>query len=608
LTAKLMASLRQTRASARDGLRSYGRILAYVRPHRIRLALAAAILVLVGLLTLVLPWAVQRLVDGVVVAQDVSQLDLVALVLFGTFLVRSLLGFVSTYLLAWVGERVVVRLRRDVYEHLLTQSLGYFSEQRTGEIVSRISNDVLVIQYAVTGNLVGLLQQVVTAAGIVVVVGLMNWRLTLVMALALPGMMLVAQLLGRRMRRIAKAVQNTLAQMSSAVEETVGGIRTVKSFAREDYEGGRFAAKVDTLFEAAMHRTRLNAALGPLIGLLLYGSMVLVLWLGGREVLAGRLTPGQLISFLFYAVLLIGPLGGFAAFYGQVQSALGATERVFELMDAQPEISNPPGAEALPALEGRVVFEEVSFEYSPRQPVLDRVSLHVEPGEVIAVVGPSGVGKTTLVHLIPRFYDPSAGRVLVDGRDLRQVTLRSLRDQVGIVPQDTLLFSDTVAANIRYGRLDATQAEVEEAARAANAHDFVLSDLPDGYETQVGERGIKLSTGQRQRIAIARAILKRPRILILDEATSSLDTEAERLVQQALERLMHPGGSAPRPTTFVIAHRLSTIVNADRILVLHQGRIVEQGTHQELLARTGGLYRHYYALQFQWEDVDNQKA
>ncbi|HNS50956.1 MAG TPA: ABC transporter ATP-binding protein [Anaerolineae bacterium] len=608
MTAKLMASLRQTRASARDGLRSYGRILAYVRPHRIRLALAAAILVLVGLLTLVLPWAVQRLVDGVVVAQDVSQLDLVALVLFGTFLVRSLLGFVSTYLLAWVGERVVVRLRRDVYEHLLTQSLGYFSEQRTGEIVSRISNDVLVIQYAVTGNLVGLLQQVVTAAGIVVVVGLMNWRLTLVMALALPGMMLVAQLLGRRMRRIAKAVQNTLAQMSSAVEETVGGIRTVKSFAREDYEGGRFAAKVDTLFEAAMHRTRLNAALGPLIGLLLYGSMVLVLWLGGREVLAGRLTPGQLISFLFYAVLLIGPLGGFAAFYGQVQSALGATERVFELMDAQPEISNPPGAEALPALEGRVVFEEVSFEYSPRQPVLDRVSLHVEPGEVIAVVGPSGVGKTTLVHLIPRFYDPSAGRVLVDGRDLRQVTLRSLRDQVGIVPQDTLLFSDTVAANIRYGRLDATQAEVEEAARAANAHDFVLSDLPDGYETQVGERGIKLSTGQRQRIAIARAILKRPRILILDEATSSLDTEAERLVQQALERLMHPGGSAPRPTTFVIAHRLSTIVNADRILVLHQGRIVEQGTHQELLARTGGLYRHYYALQFQWEDVDNQKA
>lgn len=608
MTDKLRASFQRLGASARAGLRSYGRILAYVRPHRGRLALAAAILVLVGLLTLVLPWAVQRLVDGVVVAQDVSQLDLIAGVLFGTFLLRSLLGFASTYLLAWVGERVVVRLRRDVYEHLLAQSLGFFSEQRTGEIVSRISNDVLVIQYAVTGNLVGLLQQVVTAAGILVVVALMNWRLTLVMALALPGMMLVAQLLGRRMRRIAKVVQNTLAQVSAAVEETVGGIRTVKSFAREEYEQGRFADKVDTLFEAAMQRTRLNAALGPLIGLLLYGSMVLVLWLGGREVLAGRLTPGQLISFLFYAVLLIGPLGGFAAFYGQVQSALGATERVFELLDAQPDIADAPGAEDLPALQGRIVLEEVSFEYSPRQSVLDRLSLQVEPGEVVAIVGPSGVGKTTLVNLVPRFYDPSAGRVLVDGRDVRQVTLRSLRDQVGIVPQDTLLFSDTVAANIRYGRLDASQPEIEEAARAANAHDFVLADLPDGYETQVGERGIKLSTGQRQRIAIARAILKRPRILILDEATSSLDTEAERLVQQALERLMRPGGSAPRPTTLVIAHRLSTIVNADRILVLHQGRIAEQGTHQELLAREGGLYRHYYALQFEWEDEEKSEA
>jgi subfamily B ATP-binding cassette protein MsbA len=590
------------RQSVRDGLRTYGRIVAYVNPYRRRLVLAALILVLVGLLTLVFPWAVQRLVDVVVAGQNAAQLGLIALALFGTFVVRSLLSIASTYLLAWVGERVVVRLRRDIYEHLLSQSLGFFSEQRVGEIVSRISNDVLVIQYAVTGDLVGLLQQVVTAAGIVVVVGLMNWRLTALMALALPGMMLAAQLLGRQMRRISRLVQDTLADASATVEETMGGIRIVKSFAREDYEQARFSSKVTTLFDAAMRRTRLNAALGPLIGLLLYGCLVLVLWLGGREVLDGRLTPGQLVGFLFYAVLLIGPLGGFASFYGQVNSALGATTRVFELLDAKPEIADAPDARPLPAVTGRVSFEGVGFEYDPRQPVLSDVSLEVEPGQVVAVVGPSGVGKTTLVNLIPRFYDPTAGRILVDGHDVRRVTLRSLRDQIGIVPQETLLFSDTVAANIRYGRLDATQAEIEAAARAANAHDFILAELPDGYDTRVGERGIKLSGGQRQRIAIARAILKRPRILILDEATSSLDTESERLVQQALERLMRPDGAAPRPTTFVIAHRLSTITNADQIVVIHHGRIVEQGTHQQLLAREGGLYRYYHALQFQWED------
>jgi subfamily B ATP-binding cassette protein MsbA len=594
--------LRQLKNALRAGLRSYGRILVYVRPYGRQLGLAALSLVLVSLLTLVLPWAVQRLVDVVVVGRNVAQLNLIALVLFGAFVLRSLFGFASTYLLAWVGERVVVSLRRQIYEHLLAQSLGFFAGQRVGEIVSRISNDVQVIQYAVTGNLVGLLQQIVTAAGIVVVVGLMNWRLTALMALALPGMMLVAQLLGRRMRRVSRLVQDTLAETSATVEETVGGIRTVKSFAREEYEQARFASKVTTLFNAAMQRTRISATLGPLIGLLLYGSLILVLWLGGREVLQGRLTPGQLIGFLFYAVLLMGPLGGFASFYGQVQTALGATERIFEILDAQPEIVDAPDARPLSPIVGRVVFEDVRFDYDPRLPVLSELSLDVKPGQVVALVGPSGVGKTSLVNLIPRFYDPTAGRVLVDGQDLRLVTLRSLRDQVGIVPQETLLFSDTVAANIRYGRLDATQAEIEAAARAANAHDFIVSDLPDGYQTHVGERGIKLSGGQRQRIAIARAILKRPRILILDEATSSLDTESERLVQEAVDRLMRPDGAGPRPTTFVIAHRLSTIVHADQIVVLHRGRIVEQGTHDELLAREGGLYRYYHALQFQWED------
>jgi subfamily B ATP-binding cassette protein MsbA len=585
----------------RAGLRSYGRILAYVRPYWLHLGLAAASLVAMGLLTLAMPWAVQNLVDGVVGGRGGVPLNRTTLILAGIFALRSVFGFVSTYWLAWVGERVVAVLRREIYDHLLSLSLGFFAGQRVGEIVSRISNDVQVIQTAVTSNLVVLLQQIVTAVGIVVVVSLMNWRLTLLMLLAVPAVVLLTQLMGRRMRRIARQVQDTLADASAVVEETVGGIRTVKSFAREEYEKARFSDRVRTLFEAAMHRAQIYATLGPAITLLLYGSLILVLWEGGREVLIGRLTPGQLIGYLFYAALLAGPLSSFASLYGQVQSALGATERVFELLDTQPEIVDASDALPLPPVVGHVAFEDVSFEYDARQPVLRQVSLEARPGQVVALVGPSGVGKTTLVNLIPRFYDPTAGRIAVDGHDLRQVTLHSLRDQIGIVPQETLLFSDTVAANIRYGRLDASQDEIEAAAHAANAHDFIVNELPDGYQTQVGERGIKLSGGQRQRIAIARAILKDPRILILDEATSSLDTESEQLVQEALERLMHPEGLTGARTTFVIAHRLSTITHADQIAVLSNGRVVEQGTHEQLLAREGGLYRHYHALQFQWE-------
>jgi subfamily B ATP-binding cassette protein MsbA len=362
---------------------------------------------------------------------------------------------------------------------------------------------------------------------------------------------------------------------------------------------------VSDLFEAAMRRTRYYATLGPMISLLMYGSLVLVLWLGGREVLSGRLSPGELIAFLLYATMLVGPLGSFGGLYGQVQAALGATERVFELLDIYPEIAEAPNARPLPPIAGRVVFDDVSFDYDPRQPVLRRVTIEAAPGQVVALVGPSGVGKTTLANLIPRFFDPTVGRIAVDGYDVREVTLRSLRDQIGIVPQETVLFSDTVEANIRYGKLDASQSEIEAAARAANAHDFIVNDLPHGYDTQVGERGIKLSGGQRQRIAIARAILKDPRILILDEATSSLDTESERQIQEALERLIHPAGKeAGVRTTFVIAHRLSTIVNADCIVVLRDGQVVERGTHEELLARQDSLYRHYHALQFQWGEDD----
>ena len=590
------------------GLASYRRMLAYVRPYWFHLSLAAASLVVISLLGLALPWAVQQLVDSVVVAEDLAPLNNLALLLAGIFVLRAALGFVQTYLVAWVGERVVARLRGQLYEHLLSLSLDFFNRQRVGALVSRLSSDVQVIQGAVTSNLIILLQQVVTAAGILVVAATMSWRLTALMGVAVPGMVLITRLLGRRMRVVARGVQDALAEASAVVEETAGGIRIVKSFAREEHEKGRYQAKIDRLFQLAMERTRIYATFGPLMSLVTYGALALVLYAGGREALAGNLTAGQLIAFLFYASMLAGPLGSFGNLYGQLQGALGATERVFDLLDQVPGIREAPDAMDLPVVAGHVAFQDVVFDYDPRQPVLCGVSIEALPGEVIALVGPSGVGKTTLANLIPRFYDVSGGCVTIDGHDVRNVTLRSLREQIGFVPQETLLFSDTIAANMRYGRLDATQAAIEAAARAANAHDFIVNDLPDGYNTQVGERGIKLSGGQRQRIAIARAILKDPRILILDEATSSLDTESERLVQEALEHLMRPvpsggdGSGRGGRTTFVIAHRLSTIVNADKIVVLSGGCVVECGTHDELLARPDGLYRRYHALQFSWDE------
>ena len=487
------ARLARLGPAVRAGLRSYGRILAYVRPYRLPLAGAAVSLVLTSLFSLGMPWAVQKLVDSVIVGQNMAQLNRIALILAGILGARAVLSAAYTYVISWIGERVVADLRRGLYEHLMDLSLRFFDSQRVGEIISRLANDVQIIQNAATNNLVILLQEIVTAVGVIAVVWAMDWRLTALMAVTTPGMVLITRVMGRRIRHITRLVQNTLAEASAVVEETVSGIRTVKSFAREEHEINRFGNKVTTLFKAAMQRARVYATLGPLISLLMYGSLALVLWFGGREVLAGRLTAGQLIAFLFYATMLTGPLGGMASLYGQVQTALGAAERVFELLDTRPDIVDDPQAEPLPSITGHVTFDDVSFEYDPRQPVLRNITLEARPGQVVALVGPSGVGKTTLVNLIPRFYDPTAGRITIDDHDVRRVTLRSLRDQIGIVPQETLLFSNSIAANIRYGKLDATQQEIEAAARAANAHDFIVHELTDGYETEVGERGVKLS-------------------------------------------------------------------------------------------------------------------
>jgi len=576
----------------------YRRLLVFVKPYWRLLAIAAVFLTANALLGLALPWVVRNIVDTAFAQANMAELNRVIGLLLAIFLVQAVLGFGQSYLIAWVGERVVTNLRRTLYAHLHAMPLRFFAAARTGDLLSRLGNDVAAIQEAVTGTLLSLLSQLILFVGGVVIILLMAWRLTLLMLAVVPLAMLGMILLGRMIRKISREAQDALAALAALAEEALAGVRIVKSFAREPYETQRYSDGLERLFAIALRRVRARAILGPLIGLLAFSAIAVVLWFGSREVIAGRLTTGQLVSFLLYTMMIASPLGAFTALYSQLQQALGASERVFELLDTPPEMRDASDAVALPPITGQVRFEEVSFDYGDSdqtREVLQRVSLEVEPGQVAALVGPSGAGKTTLVNLIPRFYDPTQGRILVDGYDIRRVQMRSLREQIGIVPQETALFSGSVQDNIVYGKLDATQEEIEAAARAANAHDFILA-LPEGYATPVGERGVKLSGGQRQRIAIARALLKNPRILILDEATSSLDSESELAVQEALERLMRDR------TTFVIAHRLSTIINADWIIVLDGGQIVEQGPHAELLALEGGLYRRMYALQFRWEE------
>ncbi|MBK7915129.1 MAG: ABC transporter ATP-binding protein [Chloroflexi bacterium] len=576
----------------REQVTTFGRLLRYVRPYLKWMILSIIMLVISVSLGLILPLVIRNLVDIVLVDKNFPRLNQLAIGLFVVFLLQGFASFVNQIALAFVGENVVADIRVQVYSHLQSLSLKYFTDNRTGEIVSRVTNDVILLQTAVTDNLVALLRQAITLVGAAILLFVLDWRLTVIILLGIPFVTLTMVWLGRKIRRESTAVQDALAQGANVLEETISGVRIVKSFAREEYEIGRFSARVTDIFDAAMRRAKIGAVLGPVIGFMAFGSITITLWFGSYEVIQGRLTAGDLVAYLIYTMLVAAPIASLAGLYAQFQAAIGATERLFDLLDTESDIVSPPDAPLLPAVNGEVVFADVSFAYSTAVAVLRSVSFTARPGQVIALVGPSGAGKSTLVSLIPRFWDVDNGRVTIDGHDIREVNLRSLREQIGIVPQETTLFSDTVYNNIRYGKLDATREEVEAAARAANAHDFILNDLAEGYDTPVGERGVKLSGGQRQRVAIARAVLKDPRILILDEATSSLDSESESLVQEALERLMEGR------TSFVIAHRLSTVVNADWVLVLEAGQIVEQGTHADLLAQADGLYTRLHQMQF----------
>ncbi len=563
-----------------------------IRPFRRHLLVGGVFVLLTTAISLAFPLIVRELLDAAFLAGDRELLNRVALFLVLLFSVQALLTFGQSYLTAFVSEHVVAGLRQDLFSRLVRQPPGFFETRRVGELSSRLASDAGLIQRILRFGVPELARQGLFLAGALVLVTVTHPRLTLVTMVAIPPAAAVGWLLGRRVRRISTGVQDRLASAVSRAEQVFTQITTVQSFNREDEERRRFEGEVEATLDGGIRRAGARAALTGAVTFAAFGAIVLVLWEGGRLVLDGTLTPGTLVAFLLYAVVIAGAISSLAGFWSDFQEASGAARRIFQLLDLPLELEDPPEPQHLPRpIQGRVRYEGVRFRYRPHLPeVIRGVDLEVEPGETVALVGPSGAGKSTLASLLPRFYDVTGGAVTLDGVDVRDVALDELRTAIGLVPQEPMLFAGTLMENLRYGKEDASPEEVEEAARKANAHEFI-SALPRGYEEEVGERGVTLSAGQRQRIAIARVLLKAPAVLILDEASASLDAESEALVQSALERLMEGR------TTLVIAHRLTTVLRADRIVLLNEGQVVATGAHLELLDRSP-LYARLYQRQF----------
>lgn len=571
-------------------MKNYMRLLAYIKPYTRRLALAVVCIIMAAGANLYLPWIIKDMIDDVLMSKDMVMLNLIAAGILVVMFTRGVFYYGQSYLVSYVGQRVIIDVRSVLFRKFQRMPLSYYDKQQTGTVMSYITNDVAVMQSAIVDNLIELVTEGSILIGSLAMMIYLDWKLSLLTLMTIPLVGFAMKIFGRKLKRSSTVIQERVAEITSLLQESISAIRVVKSFVRESYEIKRFEEQNWRNFQAAMKNVKLSSLLTPTVEFLAAIAVTFIVWFGGYEVVNEVITAGELVAFLTYAVNLANPVKRLSRVYAAIQKAMAAADRVFNIMDLDEKITDVPDAKPLPPIKGKVEFKDITFSYKEGQPALQHISLKAEPGQMIALVGPSGSGKSTIANLIPRFYDVDSGVITIDDHDIRQVTADSLREQIGLVPQETMLFSTSVMENIRYGRLEATDEEVIEAAKAANAEEFI-KELPEGYDTKLGERGLNLSGGQRQRLAIARAILKNPRVLILDEATSALDTESEKIVQDALDNLM------VGRTSFVIAHRLSTIFNADQIFVVENGHLREHGTHEELLA-AGGLYSNLYNIQF----------
>ncbi|HAX46030.1 MAG TPA: ABC transporter ATP-binding protein [Nitrospina sp.] len=550
-------------------MKNYKRLLQLLLPYKKALLVGSLFLIAASATNLAVPLFIRNLVDIVMVEKNLDSLNDIAITISFLFLIQLVCQTTHNYLFDVTEKRVIADFRKNLFDHLHTMSVSYFVKRRTGEVMSRMTNDVTTIENIVTDLPATALQQSIRLVGGIIIIIYMNWKLTFMILVLAPVLVLFAKTFGRRLKKLSTEIQDKLAVSTTILEENISCYQIVKSFVRDRLESERFSNAIEDSFQSARKRVIISSFFGPSIGFIAFSTSLVLLWYGGREVITGGISPGELIAFILYATIIAGPMGSFARMYTRLQEGLGASERLFELLDTYGDVRDQPDAKPMPPISGRVEFDSTRFHYRKDREVIKNISFTVEPGQMIALVGPSGAGKSTMINLLHRFYDPTEGEIRVDGIPLKSVKLASYWNQVGIVPQETILFGDSIEMNIKYAKEGATDDEVIAAAKAANAHTFIM-ECPEQYQTIVGEKGIRLSAGQRQRIAIARAILKNPRILMLDEATSALDNESEVLIQEALERLMK------NRTSFVIAHRLSTTHNAKWILVMDEGKIVEK--------------------------------